>query len=422
MRRWVPLLLVAVACSPAAAPDAPASSRTVRAEGDRGSASAATPSAATPSVATGATTGPPVSKSAATPVTSATSAPAQAAPTPVACAAPSLAIRGPADARDAAALDRCQFQPTGEDAIGDRCGQPGHEREVKVARLDEAVAPLDEATAAHVRAIAAEGRKLGRRPRVFGLAGDSITASPKFMTPLSDLSNAAMSLESEERLAIDDLDVAMSPDGESATAVDVYFGQNAYRGLDSFVAPRAAKVGAQSRWALAGHPAPVDRLIAQLSPAVVVVLYGSNDAAVRFGELDELVRGYTERMSAIVDRLEAAGVVPVLTTVPRHTLDPKRPHCDDKPGDGSNWRMAVQTSAVSAAAAELACARALPLIDLRWALDALPNHGIGPDGVHPNAYRGGSAILDERGLQCGYNVRNYVTLRMLGRLWPLVKG
>ncbi|HHH31413.1 MAG TPA: SGNH/GDSL hydrolase family protein, partial [Polyangiaceae bacterium] len=276
--------------------------------------------------------------------------------------------------------------------------------------------------AARVRALAAEGRTKGRRARVFGLVGDSITASPKFMTPLSDPANVTIALEAEQRLAIDDLDVAMSRDGDVATALDVYHGQNAYRGLDSFIAPRAAKVGAQSRWALAGHPAPIDRLITQLSPAVVVVLYGSNDAAVRFGDLDELVQGYVARMSAIVDRLEAAGIVPVLTTVPRHTLDPKRPSCDRKPGDGSNWRIAVQTSAVSAAAAELACARALPLIDLRWALDALPNHGIGPDGVHPNAYRGGSAILDERGLQCGYNVRNYVTLRMLGRLWPLVKG
>lgn len=410
MRRTAPLLLVALGCSPASAPDVPATSRTERSPSDARPTSSTTSAAIAQPEQTSAVAPPVTSEEAPTPT-----------PTPVACAAPSLTIRGPADARDAAALDQCQFQPTGHDAIGDRCGQPGHEHEVKVARLDEAVAPLDQATAAHVRAVAAEGRKQGRRARVFGLLGDSITASPKFLTPLSDLSKVAISLEAEARLAVDDLDVAMSPDGDVATAIDVYFGQDAYRGLDSFVAPRAAKVGAQSRWALAGHPAPIDRMIAQLSPAVVVILFGSNDAAVRFGDLDELAKGYVERMSAIVDRLEAAGIVPVLTTVPRHTLDPKRPNCDRKPGDGSNWRMAVQTSALSAAAAELACARALPLVDLRWALDATLNHGIGPDGVHPNAYRDGSAILDEHGLQCGYNVRNYVTLRMLGRLWPLVK-
>ena len=415
MRRTVPLLVVALGCSPAAAP-APR-------EQDA-------PGAASPGEASTGGGGPWASATVSrepnrprAPAKAATSSDTSLdTPTPRACAAPSLTIRGPADARDAAALEHCQFQPTGDDGIGNRCGQPGREREVKVDRLDEAVEPLDRATAAHVRAIAAKGRQEGRRSRVFGLLGDSITASPKFMTPLSDLSNVALSLEAEEHLRVDDLDIAMSPDGDVATAIDVYFGQNAYRGLDSFVAPRGAKVGAQSRWALAGHPSPLDRLISQLSPAVVVVLYGSNDAAVRFGDLDALVEGYTSRMSAIVDRLEAAGIVPVLTTVPRHTLDPKRPNCDRKAGDGSNWRMAVQTSAVSAAAAELACARALPLIDLRWALDAIPNHGIGTDGVHPNAFRSGSAILDEQGLQCGYNVRNYVTLRMLGRLWPLVKA
>jgi hypothetical protein len=204
------------------------------------------------------------------------------------------------------------------------------------------------------------------------------------------------------------------------TILDVYRGKDVRAGMDSFVAPRAAKVGAQSRWAIEGKPDPLGKLVKGASPAVAVVLYGSNDAAVRYGTIDELVAQYRERMAVILDRLEEEGIVPILSTVPRHTLDPKRALCDQAPGHASNWRMAVQTSAVSAAAAQLACERALPLVDLRWALDAVLNHGIGPDGVHPNAHRGGAGRLDSRGLQCGYNVRNYVTLRMLARVWPLL--
>ena len=125
-------------------------------------------------------------------------------------------------------------------------------------------------------------------------------------------------------------------------------------------------------------------------------------------------------MTAIVDQLEAAGIVPVLSTIPPHTGDPARPLCDRFPGDLSNWRIAVQTNALSAAVAELACARALPLVDLRHGLDALSDAGIGPDGVHPNAHRGGAGKLDAQGLQCGYNLRNYLTLRMLRQLAPLL--
>ena len=278
-------------------------------------------------------------------------------------------------------------------------------------RLDEAVPPLDPRTADHVKAIAAAGRHKGRNPRAFGLVGDSITASPKFMTPFTNERHTILGANVVARLSV------TSPD---ATVIDHYRNHEATTGLDSFLAARAAKVGAKSSWALRRTPSPLDEMIGELSPAVAIVMYGSNDAAVRYGNLDTITSAYRDRMATIVDRLEAEGIIPILNTVPRHTLDPSRPHCDRKKGDGSNWRLAVQTSAVSAAAAQLACERALPLIDLRWALDAILNHGIGRDGVHPNSHRGGSGKLNAAGLQCGYNVRNYVTLRMLARMLPLL--
>jgi hypothetical protein len=151
-------------------------------------------------------------------------------------------------------------------------------------------------------------------------------------------------------------------------------------------------------------------------------MYGSNDATARFVPLDDLARAFEQRMSRIVALLEDAGIIPVLTTLPRHLTDPTHPDCDRKAGDLSNWRWAVQNSRLSAVVAQLACARHLPLIDLRYAMDGLVNFGIEADGSHPNGYVPGSARLDADGLQCGFNVRNYVTLRMLKQIKEHLEG
>ena len=82
----------------------------------------------------------------------------------------------------------------------------------------------------------------------------------------------------------------------------------------------------------------------------------------------------------------------------------------------SNHRIAVQLDALDGAVRDLACERAVPVVDLRLALDALPHAGLGPDGVHPVGHRDGAGRLDEASLACGMNARNYVTLRALATL------
>ncbi len=330
---------------------------------------------------------------------------AAAAAGPRVCA-PSLARQHPRDARDAADLATCRFEKSGHDALGDACGATPHE--VSLDRLDEAVLPFDEPTKDKLRAQWNKGRARGLAPRVFGLVGDSITASPKFLTPVVQ-SGSLLAPDVATRLRVGDTSV-----------IDVYRDVPVVGGLDSFRAPRAAKVGAPSGWATPPGITPaanvVGGLLATHRPAIVVLMFGSNDAATRFVSHAELVSGYRARMTRLLEQLDEAGVIVILNTVPRHMHDPARPSCDKNEGDLSNWRMAVQTSAVSAVAAELACARHLPLIDLRHAFDALLNHGIGPDGVHPNAHPAGAGRLDAEGLRCGYNARNYVTLRMLRQI------
>jgi hypothetical protein len=328
------------------------------------------------------------------------------APPANACAAPSLAGARAADARTADALARCAFERSGHDAIGDSCGGVPHD--VPLARLDAAVLAFDDATLAKLRDTHARGLARGRNPRAFGLVGDSITASPKFLSPFGHQAPALPANVSEHLRA------------GAGTIVDWFRGAPVHAGLDSFLAPRAAKVGAPSSWALpqniALQASPVGDLIATVSPAIVLLLYGSNDAAVRFVTIDELRRRFRARMERILDLLDAEGIIAVLHTVPRHMHDEARPDCGDEPGQVSNWRLAVQTSAVSAVAADLACERHLPLIDLRHGFDALLNHGVGPDGVHPNAHPEGAALLTPEGRRCGYNARNYLALRMLRQL------
>ncbi|MEM9693650.1 MAG: hypothetical protein AAGA56_13970, partial [Myxococcota bacterium] len=143
---------------------------------------------------------------------------------------------------------------------------------------------------------------------------------------------------------------------------------------------------------------------------------------VRFTPVAQIRKKYRAAMLRIVEYLESQGVVVVLHSVVRHMEDGDRLDCDRGPGDLSDWRIAVQTSALSRVAAEIACERKLPFLDIRRGFDTLRNHGIGLDGVHPNAHRGGADRLDRAGLQCGYNVRNYLSLRQLRVLFEALEG
>jgi hypothetical protein len=319
-----------------------------------------------------------------------------------ACAVPSvLKLHGADDARDLASLASCApgdgwaHIADREQAASIHCDTAN--RPLDLERILEGALPLDPATAAHVHAIFRTGQALGRRPDTFGLVGDSLTVDTNFLTPFGSSPGR----------------VVLPPDVRSLLPLGKF-------AAESFTAPRAAKIGVRATWPLTPRgfkrPSPLEEMVAGESPAYAVILYGANDALWRTDSLDLLVRGFDTALTAVVDALEAEGIVPIVTTIPKHMREHGWPDCAATPTSGGNERFAVQAAVLSADVAALACRRHLPVVDLRWALDPLVDHGVGPDGVHLSVHRSGGGVLDPSGLQCGYNVRNLVTLRELGRV------
>ncbi|MEM9691108.1 MAG: hypothetical protein AAGA56_01060, partial [Myxococcota bacterium] len=179
-------------------------------------------------------------------------------------------------ARDAdreADLANCRFEPGPDARIGDRCGDDDIDLASHLRRLEAAIDPLTEAGQLHhLRAVARRGAERGRRRGVVGVVGDSISASPKFFRPFAR----------PRPSTVVDPAVARRLAGGGAGMIDRLRETSAGPGLNSFSAPRAAKVGAPAPWALPGgidpRGTPVGQLVARTSPQVALVMFGSNDA------------------------------------------------------------------------------------------------------------------------------------------------
>jgi len=358
------------------------------------------------------------------PATSASASPAPSASVEAiermtSCQAPSLDYDRSIDGRTSEALSTCVAVRTPNGRSSHRCGLSGEPPAIDVSRLRDSLLQLDPATTRHALEIFGRGRGMGRNARAVGLVGDSMTLSNHFLRPFSD--DDRMQFELAPPVA--EL-LRTEVDGDPrATIIDFYRGASIHRKhgrwRDSFGATRAAEVGVRANWPLrGGHESPLARLLRDINPALALVAYGGNDAAYRPASPEVLADTFELHFDRLLDELERAGVVPILSTVPRHGHQPGVPDCG---GVATNWHVAVATSAISARIAEIACRRHLPLIDLRHAVDAAENYGLGPDGVHPSWHRrGGAGTLTAAGLQCGYNVRNLLSLMALRQLKELL--
>ncbi|MBI4957320.1 MAG: SGNH/GDSL hydrolase family protein [Myxococcales bacterium] len=235
----------------------------------------------------------------------------------------------------------------------------------------------------------------GRDERVFLKAGASGTVSQNLLYCFAGLPGAFYTVDFASEAPL--------------TATLEHFRAGDAAGTTPFDrATLCAEVGRTAAWALAGDPSPLERELAAIDPRFAVVNYGTNDM-----EMGATYRAalfpFFDDLSALVDRLLAEGVVPLVSG-----LGPR--------GDSVEAARWVPTyDAVTRAIAE---ARQVPYLDMYLAYVGLPGQGLSADGLHGNVYVDGGVTLpcvfDPLGLEHAYNTRNLYTLRALDVLRRVV--
>ncbi len=237
----------------------------------------------------------------------------------------------------------------------------------------QALSPLTPGVVARLSAIAAADPS--RRDDVFAKIGDSNTVNRNFMSCFASASEL----------------------GEAAPYADTvaHFAGGDAGGVTPFERESvAAVVGWSARSAIAGAPNPIAQELSAIQPRFATVMYGTNDIQSR------KLFDYADHIITIVDQLTAAGVIPIVTTIPPR----------DDSADADAW-----VPRYNAAARAIAQARQVPLVDLEAALRQLPDHGIGSDGLHLTA-AGGGCDFSQVGLGRGHNTRNLLTISAMHAL------
>ena len=247
---------------------------------------------------------------------------------------------------------------------------------------DRTLSPITPSVAAHLRAIGTGGR-----PDVFAKVGASATASESFLHCFAGTR------------------VDLAGRGELQPALDFFLGGDAAGTTPFDRTSLSAVSGMSAGWAISGDPSPLESELAAIDPRLAVVMYGTNDIQMRN------LPAYADNLLTLADELIAAGVVPALTTI--------MPRDDDAAADA----LVPRYNAVVRAVAQ---ARQVPLIDFHRELLPLPDHGLGPDDIHPSVYRVDGAarpcVLTAEGLRYGYNIRNLITLQTLARMRDALDG
>lgn len=161
----------------------------------------------------------------------------------------------------------------------------------------------------------------------------------------------------------------------------------------------AAESGRSAAWVVDGEPSPLQQEWSAIAPRVALVHYGTNDMNLGATHGSAMVP-FHEAMMTIVDDMLGRGTVPVLFGITRR-------------GDSPAADLWVES--YNAVIRGMAQSRQVPFIDLHAAIDPLPDHGLGSDGVHLLAFGDGACVLTDEGLQWGYNMRNLVALEGLDR-------
>jgi len=244
---------------------------------------------------------------------------------------------------------------------------------------DRTQSPLTPALVDGLRAVRARGPTLA--DNVFMKVGDSITDSTAFLY-CYDTGTVDLAGRTELQETLDFFKAGPVP----APATSPY-------NRDS--------VAATQNWradnAIAGDPSPLTTELTTLDPRFAVVMFGTNDAP---GGAST-IHTYAASMLDIVDQLLAAGVVPIVSSIPPNN---------------NNATTDTWVPKYNAVARGIAQGRQVPFVDFHREMLGLPNRGMDPDGIHPSNFSPMNCDLDATGLMKGYPMRNLLTLQALDRL------
>jgi hypothetical protein len=280
---------------------------------------------------------------------------------------------------DGALHDAATASDGGRDAFvpeldaGTDAGPPPPSGRVVYPR-DRRHSPLTEDMVEALREVRERGPDLA--DDVFAKVGASATASTSFMYCF-----AGASVDLDGRPLEDTVAHFLEGDAD---------GTSPYR-RDSITAVAGWHAGR----ALEGSPPPLEQEIDAILPGFAVIMYGTNDVGIVTAEQ------YGQNLLEVADVLLDRGSVPVMTTV--------MPRDDDAEADA---RLPLFNTIVRA----IAQGRGVPLVDFHRELMMLPDHGLGPDDIHPSTYSGGSCVFTPDGLRAGYTVRNLITIEAFDRL------
>ncbi len=236
---------------------------------------------------------------------------------------------------------------------------------------------------AHARQIFLQGQSFGNRPNVFALVGDSNTDNPNFFGPF-DSGNYSLGEYAYLQATIDFFRGSFAQ--HSPAAVGSF---NTSKVLD----PAYADPGR----CLSGEP-PLACEYRLQRPSVALILIGTGD------HLDW--PNFEGRYRRILDFTLAQGIIPVLLT---------------KADDLESKEQGAPYEFTNNVIRRLSQEYDLPLLDLRRAVEGLPNRGCVADGFHYNTPPDGhSADFTGDHLNYGYNMRNFTALLTLDELRRLV--
>jgi hypothetical protein len=244
---------------------------------------------------------------------------------------------------------------------------------------------------ARSREIFLKGKSLGNRPYVFTRVGDSITATPFFLTPIG-VGNYNLGDYYNQLIDVVEYFSQIGPRGGNSFSGESLAAGNGW-GADRIIQPgyaHADQCGAES---------PLVCEYRRAKPSVALIMIGTNDSGgVSPG-------AYAANLRRIVDISIDMGVIPVLSTIPPKQNDLNAARAED-------WNSIIR---------RLAREYDIPLLDFWFALQKAPNRGMAADGIHPSAPpSGATCVFTADFLKYGFNIRNLTALQMLDALWHQV--